>query len=196
MQNLNSSPFSGKRFILTVVGKDHPGIVAGISNTLYDYGCNIQELNQTVLSDEFAMILLLQPSRDIDIQNLNESLRETCDSLDVSYVLRQTVSSVSGILPTPLKDRVIITVIGADKIGIVAGVTKVLGDMNINIAELSTAPSYVIKGKPQYTMIARVEVDEKVDMPKLRQVLNECASRLSVDINIQSQEIFNAMHKI
>jgi predicted amino acid-binding ACT domain protein len=89
-----------------------------------------------------------------------------------------------------------VTVIGADRIGIVAGVTKVLADRNINIVELSTAPSYMIHDEAQYTMIARVEVDDDVDMPELRKALEDCARSLSVEINIQSQEIFNAMHKI
>lgn len=177
------------------MGRDHPGIVAGIANTLYEYECNIQELNQTVLSDEFAMILLLQPTKEIDIQELDRSLRECCKLLEVTHTLRHSTSA-SNILPQLPKDRVIITVIGADRIGIVAGVTKVLAGMNINIAELSTAPSYVIHDRPQYTMIARVEVDDTVNMPALRRALEECAQSLSVDINVQSQEIFKVMHKI
>ena len=192
------------RFILTVVGKDHPGIVAGIANTLYEYGCNIQEVNQTVLSDEFAMILLLQPTEEIDIQELEKSLRECCETLEVTYTLRPA-TILPGFSPAPpnvehaarlFKDKVMVTVIGADRIGIVAGVTKVLADRNINILELSTAPSYMIHDEAQYTMIARVEVDADVDMPELRSALEDCARSLSVEINIQSQEIFNAMHKI
>lgn len=193
----------GERFILTVVGKDHPGIIAGIASTLYEYECDIQELNQTVLSDEFAMILLLQPTREIDIRELNGSLDECCEALEVTHTLRpatlasdtppdedQCIGSSSSI------DKMIITVIGADRIGIVAGVTKVLADMGINIIELTTAPSYMIHDEPQYTMIALVEVDDCVDMPVLRGNLEDCAQSLSVEINVQSQEIFNAMHKI
>ncbi|MBM3211515.1 ACT domain-containing protein [Candidatus Poribacteria bacterium] len=183
------------RFILTVVGKDHPGIVAGISNALYKHGCNIQEISQTVLSDEFAMILLLQTTRKISVQDLNRSLKDACETLKVTHTLRPVSGGVSG-SRNASKGRLIITVIGADKIGIVAGVTNVLGDMNINIAELSTAPSYMIEDKPQYTMIARVEIDDSIDISALRSSLEECAKRLSVDINVQSQEIFDVMHKI
>lgn len=190
---------SGERYILTVVGKDHPGIVAGIAGILYDYKCDIQELNQTILSDEFAMILLLQPTDEMDIKKLNKSLKDCCDALEVTFALRPatiTQSSVDDYTETSEKDKVIITVIGADRIGIVAGVTKTLADMNINIVELSTAPSYLVYDEPQYTMIALVEVDSYVDMPALRSKLESCALDLSVEINIQSQEIFNAMHKI
>jgi predicted amino acid-binding ACT domain protein len=186
-----------ERFILTVVGKDHPGIVAGIAGELYKYECNIQELNQTILSDEFAMILLLKPTKQIDINALDKSLKKRCQELDVTCALRLATPAYATEQKTPVtKDRVIITVIGTDRIGIVASVTKVLADMNINIVELSTAPSYVIHDVSQYTMIARVEVDESVNMPALRSALEECAKSLSVDINIQNQEIFDAMHKI
>lgn len=186
---------AGERFILAVVGKDHPGIIAGIADTLYRYECNIQELSQTVLSDEFAMILLLQPTKKIDIRELEESLEECCETLEVTYTLRST-ELASGFSPSLSADRVIITVIGADRIGIVASVTKVLADRSINIVELSTAPSYKVHDVPQYTMIARVEVSDDVDMLALKNALEDCARSLSVEINVQSQEIFNAMHKI
>ena len=186
---------SEERFILTVVGKDHPGIVAGIADILYRYECNIQELNPTVLSDEFAMILLLQPTKEIDIEELSKSLAERCEELDVTCALRTaTAGPVS--FPSFPKGKVIITVIGADKIGIVASVTKVLADMDINIVELSTAPSYMVHDIPQYTMIARVEVDDDMDIFALKKPLEDCGRELSVEINVQSQEIFNAMHKI
>ena len=202
---------SGNRFILTVVGKDHPGIVAGIASTLYEYECNIQELNQTVLSDEFAMILLLQPTREIDVHDLDRSLKEKCEKLEVTFTLREA-TAVPTSLPSPQafekslskrvpgasapgKDKVIITVIGADRIGIVAGVTGVLADMNINIVELTASP-HVIHDASQYAMVARVEVGDDVDMLALKTALEDCARRLSVDIDVQNQEIFNAMHKI
>ena len=186
---------AGQRFILTIVGKDHPGIIAGISNTLYKYECNIQESSQTVLSDEFAMILLLQLTKETDIEELDASLSECCELLKVTHTLRPATGSASS-APSVTKDRVIITVIGADRIGIVASVTKVLADMGINIVESSTAPSYIIHDVPQYTMIAWVEVDDDVDMFKLSDALEDCARELSVEINIQSQDIFDAMHKI
>jgi len=183
-----------ERFILTVVGKDHPGIVAGISSTLFEYGCNINELNQTVLSDEFAMILLLQPTRDIDIKELDESLKKRCEQLGVVHFLRNTTAQFATDIQTK-KDRLIITVLGADKIGIIAGVTNVLADMNINIIDLSAKP-YKIHDKTQYAVVARVEVDDDFDIQNLAKALDDCANRLSVEIKVQSQEIFKAMHKI
>jgi glycine cleavage system transcriptional repressor len=185
---------TNERFILTVVGKDHPGIIAGIASTLFDHECNIHELNQTVLSDEFAMILLLQPTKNIDIKKLDESLKKRCEKLEVTYFFRTAVA-----MPTtniqPAKDRIIITVIGSDKTGIIADVTSVLADININIVELSAKP-YLIHEITQYAVVARVEVDDDFDMISLTKALDDCANRLSVEIKVQSQEVFKAMHEV
>jgi len=185
---------SQERFILTVVGKDHPGIVAGIASTLYEYGCNIHELNQTVLSDEFAMILLLQPTRDINIKDLDESLKKRCDKLEVTHSLRTAVV-ISASAEQPSKDILIITVIGSDKIGIIAGVADVLANMNINIVELSAKP-FVVHNQAQYAVVARVEIGNEVDIFSLNKALEDCARNLSVEIKVQNQDIFKAMHEI
>ncbi|MGB9595761.1 MAG: glycine cleavage system protein R [Candidatus Poribacteria bacterium] len=183
-----------ERFILTVVGKDHPGIVSGISSVLFEYGCNINELNQTVLSDEFAMILLLQPTRNININELDESLKKQCEMLNVTHFLR-SASVIATTDKQSKKDKLIITVLGSDKIGIIAGVTNVLANMNINIIDLSAKP-YKIYDKTQYAVVARVEVENDFDILNLTKTFDECANQLSVDIKVQSQEIFRAMHKI
>lgn len=182
-----------ERFILTVVGKDHPGIVAGIANILYEHECNIQELTQTVLSDEFAMILLLQPTKDININELDVKLKKRCLELGVAHSLRQA-TIIEHSQQTP-KDIAIITVIGSDKIGIVAGVTEVLAKMNINIIELSAKP-IIARNNPQYAVVARVEVEDEFDIIELNQALDDCAKRLSIEIRVQSQDIFMAMHEV
>ena len=185
---------SQERFILTVVGKDHPGIIAGIAGTLYDYGCNIQELNQTVLSDEFAMILLLQLTRDININKLDESLKKRCEEIDVTYSLRIATIMPSSSKQT-IKDKIIITIIGSDRTGIIADVAEVLAGMNINIIELSAKP-FVVHDVPQYAVVARVEVEEDIDILGINKALEDCSKRLSVEIKVQNQNIFKAMHEV
>ncbi len=56
-------------FAITAIGKDRPGIVAGVSKALYDLGTNIEDSSMTILSGEFAMIprarSRLRPAADI-----------------------------------------------------------------------------------------------------------------------------------
>jgi ACT domain-containing protein len=50
-----------KAFI-TVIGKDRVGILAAVSAKCAEYGVNIDDVSQTVLSDMFAMIMLIDLS--------------------------------------------------------------------------------------------------------------------------------------
>lgn len=45
--------------IITVVGKDSKGIVAGVSGKIADLGMNIDDISQTVLNDYFTMMALV-----------------------------------------------------------------------------------------------------------------------------------------
>lgn len=44
---------------LTVIGKDKPGIIAGVSRMLADKNINIEDISQTVLQGNFTMIMLV-----------------------------------------------------------------------------------------------------------------------------------------
>ena len=47
------------QFALSVVGRDRPGIVAEVSRVLFELGCNIEDSTCTILSGQFAMILVI-----------------------------------------------------------------------------------------------------------------------------------------
>ena len=47
------------RAIISVFGKDRPGIIAGLSAVLYRHGSNILDISQTILQDFFTMIMIV-----------------------------------------------------------------------------------------------------------------------------------------
>lgn len=48
--------------ILTVIGKDQVGIIAGISNELSKFNINILSVNQTIMDGYFTMMMMLEQS--------------------------------------------------------------------------------------------------------------------------------------
>ena len=56
--------------ILTVIGEDKAGIIAGISNKMLEYKINILDVNQTIMQGFFTMIMVL------DIKEMNVSFEE------------------------------------------------------------------------------------------------------------------------
>lgn len=53
--------------ILTVIGKDKVGIIAGVSNELQRLNINILDVNQTIIGEFFTMIMML----DLKLSNSN-----------------------------------------------------------------------------------------------------------------------------
>ena len=87
--------------------------------------------------------------------------------------------------------KAIVTVIGEDKVGIVAGVSAKLAQLGLNIDDISQTVLDEF-----FTMMAVVSSDESHDFTALREELNELGEKLKVKINIQSSAIFDAMHNI
>lgn len=48
--------------VITVTGKDTPGIVAKVSNRCFEFGGNILDVSQSLLQEYFAMIMLVDIS--------------------------------------------------------------------------------------------------------------------------------------
>lgn len=87
--------------------------------------------------------------------------------------------------------KAIVTVVGKDRVGIVAGVSAKLSELGLNIDDISQTILDEF-----FTMMAVVSSDENKDFTALRAELNELGESLKVKINIQSSAIFDAMHTI
>ena len=88
--------------------------------------------------------------------------------------------------------RAILTTIGKDKTGIIAGVSSYLAQNDINIVDVSQT---IMDG--YFTMMMMVEVDDDAsDFEKLTQELDALGTKLGVDINIRNQEMYDAMHQL
>ncbi|HEP1812021.1 TPA: ACT domain-containing protein [Streptococcus suis] len=87
--------------------------------------------------------------------------------------------------------KAIVTVVGKDKSGIVAGVATKIAELELNIDDISQTVL-----DEYFTMMAVVSSDEKKDFTQLRSELDAFGQNLNVKINIQSAAIFDAMHNL
>ena len=60
--------------VITVLGKDRTGIIAAVSNLLYQRGVNILDISQTILSGMFTMIMLVEIGQDSQYDVVREAL--------------------------------------------------------------------------------------------------------------------------
>ena len=88
--------------------------------------------------------------------------------------------------------KVVITVVGKDKVGIMAKVCTYLADRDINILDISQT---IVSGFFNMMMIADMG-DEQKDFEQVRTELDELGTSIGVQIRLQREEIFDMMHRI
>lgn len=119
-------------YMLTVVGKDRPGIVAHVTAALYDGGCNLGEASMMRLGGNFTVMLMVQHEGSL------KSLRELVEPVVESMGLHLHVDKIQGHLHEHLVPDVRISVFGADRAGIVAKVTNALSGAGLHILNLES----------------------------------------------------------
>jgi ACT domain-containing protein len=87
---------------------------------------------------------------------------------------------------------VIVSVIGQDRVGIIAEVSAILRDANVNILDISQT---IMQGF--FTMILVADMGAcKIDMATLKEHLTTVGEQLGVRIDAQHQDVFQYMHRI
>ena len=88
--------------------------------------------------------------------------------------------------------QVVLTIVGKDKVGITAKVTNALAEMNINIININ---QNIMQGFFNMVLIADME-GANVTLARAREVMVQLGEESGVEIRLQSEEIFAAMHRI
>ena len=86
--------------------------------------------------------------------------------------------------------KAILTVVGKDKVGIIAGVSQKLAELDINILDVSQTIM------EDYFTMMMLQMQPEADLEAIKQALSQVENTLGVKISIQNEEIFNAMHKL
>lgn len=86
----------------------------------------------------------------------------------------------------------IVTVLGQDRVGIIAAVCNRLANYNVNILDISQT---ILQGA--FTMVMAVDVSKSTaSFGELGKGLSDLGAEMGLSIRIQREEIFDAMHSI
>ena len=88
--------------------------------------------------------------------------------------------------------KLVVTVVGKDRVGIIASVTKILADNEVNILSIN---QNILNGF--FNMILFAEADEnKIRLVDLQEAMKVQGEKIGVEIKTQHQDIFDVMHKV
>ena len=118
--------------MLTFVGKDRPGIVAKVSQVLFDMQGNLGEASMTRLGGNFTIMLMacIPESKTV----VKKKLQQICGELGLFFHL----DAIEAGLHQHIEPDVRISIHGADKAGIVAHATDALNKAGLNILNLES----------------------------------------------------------
>ena len=119
-------------YILSIVGKDRPGIVSHVTHALYEGGCDLGETSMIRLGDSFTIMMMVK-----HVGN-TRSLQQMLLTVTESMGFHVHVDKMDGHLHEHVEPDVHITVYGADRPGIVAHVTGALAEAGLNIVNLDS----------------------------------------------------------
>ncbi len=119
-------------YMLTLVGKDQPGIVAKVTTALFEAGSNLGETSMIRLGENFTIMMMVQSNTGAD--SLRTLLQPAVDALGL--VLH--IDGIDGGLHHRPNPDVCILVHGADRAGIVSQVTSRAAQAGLNILDLES----------------------------------------------------------
>lgn len=183
-----------KKVVVSFLGKDGPGVVHAVASLLTGLECNINEVSQTILHSEFAAIVIAEMPDGCTIDALQDALVKGLAErqIDLSVTAR-LYDGRSWSAENP--QSFVVTVDGPDQRGLVAAISGILGEHNVNIANLK---AIVPEDQPDgYALIVfEVIVPGSVELSALRGALNAKAEELSLRVSVQHRDIFEAVHRV
>jgi glycine cleavage system transcriptional repressor len=132
---------------ITVIGPDRTGIVADVAEALAGVGANLSDSTMTRLRGHFAMTLICTGP---DAGAVEKALAAVCADGGLLATVRTVEPERAG---TESGEPYLVSVHGADRLGIVAAVTRVVAAAGGNITDLTTR----LTG-PLYVLIAEVDL--------------------------------------
>jgi glycine cleavage system transcriptional repressor len=162
---------------VTVIGHDRPGIIADVAEVLAGLGMNLTDSTMTRLRGHFAMTLICTGDPPPAEVEAGLAPLATDGTLDVA---------VRPVHPEPAPDDAglpyVLTVHGADRLGIVATVARAVAEFGGNVTDLTTRLSGDL-----YLLVAEVDVPA-TDAERLTERLAGVAGVLNVDVALRPGE--------
>lgn len=183
-----------KKVIISVLGHDRPGIIAAVSQLLYENDSNIENVSQTSLQSEFAGIFIATIPAGMGLPDLAHKLETVLDPMGLQvHVKPVEARHEAGNGSTG--ESFVITTRGPDQKGLVARITAIIARHQVNITNCQA----VFKGGDDPNdniMIYEVDIPPQTGQQDLFRDLRAMGADLDLHVSIQHRDIFMTLNRI
>ena len=151
------------RAVISTIGRDRPGIINQLSETVSHLNLNIEDSRMAVLGGEFAVLMSVSGDAAA-LAELDRRLAEFARAADFAYLFRPTEARTPAPgLPFHVR------VVAMDHPGIVHGIAGFFSSRNIHIRDLKTEAEHAAHtGTPIFNLTMTVEVPAGTRIGQLR----------------------------
>jgi len=174
-----------RKYVLTGIGKDRPGIVSKVTQALFKAGCNIEDSSMTILEGEFTMTMIVASSRKQALQKIKKSQRELESKFGLLTNIKPLKDSPVIGDDKPIGKIVMISVAGDDKPGIVYNVSRFLASQKINICDLNSKVIGEEGASNGYIVLIEAQLPKTTTLAKFRASLKEMGRKKALDVSVQ-----------
>lgn len=182
------------KVVISVLGQDRPGIIAAVSRILFEQGCNIENVDQTILQSEFSGIFIATIPLECGLDCLSDALAKGLKPLGQHVTIKRLEPTKAD--PRFLNaEPFVLTTRGPDRKGLVSAITAIIAKHGVNVTNLRA----VFKGGEDPNanfMIYEVDIPSDTDFQTLHTELRAKASELDLEISIQHRKIFETLHRL
>ncbi len=179
--------------LVAVLGLDQPGIVASTAETLTRLDCNIEQMNQTTLRQQFAAFYLVNKPEGLKNENIELELKTAyaAKKFHLTVTIRDFEKPLEG-MDFEDGQPFVVSVWGPDRNDIIATFARICAEHQINVESLR---AFRIE-EGQSLQVFEVRVPDEVDTRILHRIMGERAKAMGLRLNMQHRAIFEAIHRV
>ncbi len=180
------------RYVLNVLTKDHPGIVAAVSSAVGALDGSTISCSQTVLHGYFTLISIVSFPNKYEPGELARLLLEN-ELVGTGYLISAAKMDQRAAAKHQAAeiDGFVITAFGDEEKGMIERFSRYAADHDINIVDL-----YGDQTATEFVVIGQLEVPRHYDTKVLQDDLEEIGRELDFTIKMQHRNIFTATNQI
>jgi len=177
-------------YVISVIGEDQVGIVSEVTQLLFKQGLNIVDIEQTVIHSQFTMVLLIQPLQPhFQANQLRTNLNRLAKKQGMNITMTP-LHEFKGLRLAETKRSYVLTLLGADRTGVVAAFSSALAKHHCNIERIKM----IARGE-FFAMEMWIDLRE-ANFSILSQDLTAVAKKVGMDIIAQPEHVFKKRKKV
>ena len=175
-------------YVISAVGKDKPGLVYSVTNVLAELGINIVDVDARSVRGHFSLFIVIDLSTsEYGFEKMYTSLKP----LESNFNLGLNIEPYEAGRRKIDKRMMVLTVMGQDRPGIVAGASGILAKIDINIETVR-----MIARGDYIAMELKVDASEVEDISIARKTLYEFSAETGLDVSLRDHDAFEKPKRV